>query len=315
MSATVVISQLRGIVNKANLMIPRLANIYPTDQQWESLETLSEQLVTAANQIKKDIRESKDSRGHRAWKESEKLRNQALACKGQLLTTSRLKQPPVFRRNIVTIFEGPKISKFDSEEIKARKVSTLHRCEQIRQLSPSGVVSWAISYAPSLWAAGEMPTDIFNCLLDDIEPDSRPPWPSIVGQTLHTLQEDDEALQKSSAYQAFLRGCRKRKHLYSYEQEGQQNQGHPSNGDREMQHIYTNSDPACINKLPKSFQTAVMQSQLWQWERRRGMETTGCLSTLFPKDNTQDVSLTIWCGNPEAYNINDEFGLQLAASS
>jgi hypothetical protein len=45
------------------------------------------------------------------------------------------------------------------------------------------------------------------------------------------------------------------------------------------------------------------------------MKTTGCLSTLFPKDNTQDVSLTIWCGNLEAYDINDEFGLELAASS
>ena len=45
------------------------------------------------------------------------------------------------------------------------------------------------------------------------------------------------------------------------------------------------------------------------------MKTTGCLSTLFPMDNTQDVSLTIWCGNAEAYNINDEFELELAHSS
>lgn len=45
------------------------------------------------------------------------------------------------------------------------------------------------------------------------------------------------------------------------------------------------------------------------------MNTTGCLVTLFPKDNTQDVSLTIWCGHEEGYNIKDEFGLELAVSS
>jgi hypothetical protein len=206
MSVTNVVSQLRGLVDKANSLTPKLSKIYPSEQQWEDLGSLSEQLAIAANKIKKDIRESKESRVQRAWKESEKLRSQALACKGELLTTGRLKLPPVFRRNIVTIFEGPKNSKFDSEETKLRKASTLQRCEQIRQLSPSGVVSWAISFAPTVWAAGSMPTDIFNCLLDDIEPDCRPSWPSIVRETLYILQEDEKALQHSAAYQEFLKG-------------------------------------------------------------------------------------------------------------
>jgi hypothetical protein len=260
MSVANVVSQLRGLVDKANTLIPKFAKVYPSEQQWEDLGSLSEQLAMAANKIKKDIRESKESRGQRAWKESEKLRSQALACKGELLTTGRLKLPPVFRRNIVTIFEGPKSSKFDSEENKLRKASTLQRCKQIRQLSPSGVVSWAISFAPTVWAAGSMPTDIFNCLLDDIEPDCRPSWPSVVRETLYILQEDEKALQHSEAYQEFLReydnpanpnsdcpeydnpanpnsDCRKRKRLYSYGQEMQPNQGHPSNGGRGMKNF------------------------------------------------------------------------------
>ncbi|KAJ5808883.1 hypothetical protein N7474_010152 [Penicillium riverlandense] len=325
MSVASVISQLRGLLDKANLLIPKLAKIYPNEQQWDALGDISEELAMAAKTIKKDIRESRVSRADRAWKDSEVLRSRALECKGELLTNGRLKLSPVFRRNIVTIFEGPKNSKFDSEETKIRKATTLQRCEQIRQLSPSGVISWAISFAPSVWAGGSMATDIFTCLLDEIEPDWRPSWPPIVRQTLHILLEDEDILQKSREYQDFLTSYdnsendepgrrRKRRRLDNIEQETQSNQGSPSNGSREMQHMYTNSDPACIEKLPESFRTAIRQSRLWKWERSKAMKTTGCLSTLFPMDNTQDVSLTIWCGNVEAYNINDEFELELAAS-
>ena len=143
-------------LNYGASLIPKLAKIYPNEQQWEDLGVLSEQLVMTANTMKKDIRESKESEQERAWRDSEELRSHAFACKGNLLTNGRLKLSPVFRRNIAAIFEGPKSSKFDSKETKIRKATTLQRCEQIRQLSPSGVVSWAVSFAPSVWAAGSM---------------------------------------------------------------------------------------------------------------------------------------------------------------
>lgn len=88
-----------------------------------------------------------------------------------------------------------------------------------------------------------------------------------------------------------------------------------NDGAIEMKHMYTNPEPACIDRLPEPFQKAVRESRLWKWERNQAMDTTGCLATLFPKDNTQDVSLTIWCGNYEAYHLNDVLGLQLAVSS
>lgn len=82
-----------------------------------------------------------------------------------------------------------------------------------------------------------------------------------------------------------------------------------------MKHMYTNPDPVCIDRLPGPFQTAVKESRLWKWERSQGMKTKSSLATLFPKDHTQDVSLTIWCGNHEAYHLHDVFRLQLARSS
>ncbi|KAJ6037881.1 hypothetical protein N7499_004135 [Penicillium canescens] len=206
MSAAAVVSQLRGLLEKANLLIPKVSKIYPNEEQWEALGDISKSLTTTATRMENKIRESKESRAERAWKESEKLRSHALACKGELLTNGRLKQPPVFRRNIITIFEGPKDSKFDSEDVKVRKALTRQRCEQIRQLSPSGVISWAMAYAPSLWAAGSMSMEIFTCLLDDIEPNQRPPWPSIVGETLHMLLDDEEFLSASLEYREFLKG-------------------------------------------------------------------------------------------------------------
>ncbi|OQE69869.1 hypothetical protein PENNAL_c0126G11276 [Penicillium nalgiovense] len=327
MSATAVVSQLRGLLEKANSLMPKISKIYPSEEQWAALGDISKSLKTTATRLENKIRESKESRAERAWKESEKLRSHALACKGELLTNGRLKQQPVFRRNIATIFEGPKDSKFDSEEVKVRKALTRQRCEQIRHLSPSGIISWAMAYAPSLWAAGSMSMDVFSCLLDDIEPDQHPPWPSIVGETLHKLLDDEEFLSASLEYREFMKAydclpdvCldrrRKRRRLDHGHNEGMtQGQISPLDEKREMKHMYTNPDPVCIDKLPEPFQTAVRESRLWKWERSQGMKTTSSLATLFPKDNTQDVSLTIWCGNHEAYHLHDVFGLQLAHSS
>ncbi|QSS61510.1 hypothetical protein I7I51_03685 [Histoplasma capsulatum] len=59
----------------------------------------------------------------------------------------------------------------------------------------------------------------------------------------------------------------------------------------------------------------VENSRLWKWERSQEMDTTGCLATLFPKDETQDVSFTIWCGHNDGYFLNDVFAVQRAISS
>lgn len=104
------------------------------------------------------------------------------------------------------MFEGPKDSKFDSEDIKLRKESTRKRSELIRGLSPDVVISWAMAFAPTLWGGGSMSLDVFTCLLDNIEPKLVQTWPPVIQDTLHMLMEDGESLKNSPNYQEFLKG-------------------------------------------------------------------------------------------------------------
>lgn len=84
----------------------------------------------------------------------------------------------------------------------------------------------------------------------------------------------------------------------------------------EMKDMYTNAPASNISKLPEPFRTAVQNSKLWNWERsEKELETTGCLATLFPKENRQDVSFTIWCGNDDGYRLTNFFGVQHGISS
>jgi hypothetical protein len=186
---------------------PKFGKVYPTDDQWNTLTELSLSFSEAAKKVEDEIWMLKESRTERAWKESEEHRLNAQSLRGDLFAKGRLKNSHIFRRNIVTIFEGPKDSKFDSEDLKIRKESTRKRCELIRGLTPDGVISWAVAFAPTLWTGGSMASDVFTCLLDDIEPELVQTWPPTIREMLHLLREDEEALQSCPDYDGFLKGC------------------------------------------------------------------------------------------------------------
>ncbi|EQL38000.1 hypothetical protein BDFG_01017 [Blastomyces dermatitidis ATCC 26199] len=61
----------------------------------------------------------------------------------------------------------------------------------------------------------------------------------------------------------------------------------------EMKYMFSNAPAGIISTLPEPFKKAVENSQLWKWERKHRLTKTGCLGTLFPRDEMQDVSLTI----------------------
>jgi len=83
-----------------------------------------------------------------------------------------------------------------------------------------------------------------------------------------------------------------------------------------MKYVYTNAPTSYISMLPEPFRTAIENSRLWKWERNQpGLDTTGCLSTVIPKGEGQDVSFSIWCGHDDGYRINDILGLQVAISA
>jgi hypothetical protein len=206
MSATVAVSQVKGLLEKTKQLKGKFSKIYPTNEQWDILSDLSLEFSEAAKAVENEIRQLKGSRTERAWKESEEHRLKAQSTRGDLFAKGRLKQPVIFRRNIVTIFEGPKDSKFDSEDQKLRKESTRKRSELIRRLSPDGLISWAMAFPPTVWAGGSMASDVFTCLLEDIEPELVQTWPPVIRDTLNILMEDEKALNKSAEYEAFLKG-------------------------------------------------------------------------------------------------------------
>jgi hypothetical protein len=91
--------------------------------------------------------------------------------------------------------------------------------------------------------------------------------------------------------------------------------GTANNLSTEMKNMYTNAPASNISKMPEPFRTAVQNSQQWKSERSQELETTGCWPSLFPKDDRQDVSFTIWCGNEDGEHLTKFFGGQLEISS
>lgn len=79
-----------------------------------------------------------------------------------------------------------------------------------------------------------------------------------------------------------------------------------------MQDIYTNSPASDIEKVPEPFKTAIQTSQQWKWERDEKMETTGCLTFIFPKNQLHDIGVTTSCANERAWHLIDMFGSQLS---
>lgn len=325
MSATIALSQLKGLLEKTKQLKEKFSKVYPTNEQWGTLSNLSLELSEAAKLLENEIRELKESRTERAWRESEEHRLKAQSTRGDLFAKGRLKQPVIFRRNIITIFEGPKDSKFDSEDQKFRKESTRKRCESIRRLSPDGVISWAMAFPPTVWAGGSMASDVFTCLLDDMEPELVQAWPKVIRDTLDLLMEDEESLKLSLEYGEFLKAIddplrkplqRKRRRVENNEEEKPAVSAPLYNERREIKYMCTNALASDISTMPEPFRTYLQNSRLWKWERSQEPElkTTGCLSTLFPESNEHDVTVTLFVGHEDGYSLNDVYGLQLATA-
>lgn len=207
MSSTIVVSQLNGLVQKVDQTRRKLHSLHPSNEQWQTLLDLGHGLHDAAFKLQQDLTTLHESRKARALKDSERYISHAQATKDELLAKGRLKSPVIFRRNITVIFEGPKISTFDSEETRIKKESTRKRCDTLRNLGADGLISWAIAYAPTAWALGTMASDIFECLLEDVEPVDNQEWPKLILETLHRLEEEEHMLQRSPEFKELLRGA------------------------------------------------------------------------------------------------------------
>ncbi|PSN59050.1 hypothetical protein BS50DRAFT_509234 [Corynespora cassiicola Philippines] len=321
MSVAALLSQLKGILVKTEQLQPKFGKVYPTDDQWETLTKLSLSLSEAARKVEDEIRMLRKSRTERAWRESKEHRLNAQSLRGDLFAKGRLKNSHIFRRNIVTIFEGPKDSKFDSEDLRIRKESTRKRCDLIRVLSPDGIISWAIAFAPTLWAGGSMASDVFTCLLHDIEPELVQPWPPKIRETLQLLREDEESLNNSPEYEEFLKGDQEKPNA---EDDGASPRESDNTGSAEdptkflnppkhagtipverleIEYRYSEAPITLIHRLGEPFASDIQSSKQWKWERALGGSTTDCLTVLSPKNQNQDISINILVGFEEGTQL------------
>lgn len=166
--------------------IAGLNDVPRTNDELSEMDALGKKFTIAATTIQARIA-------------SEKLMSSAQSDVAMLIKDAKLKRPAVFRKNIVAIYTGPRDSACDSDDVKSKKAVTRLRCERIKKLSPDGVVAWAASYSATSWAGGYMAKDIFDCLINDIEPDWAQNWPPVIQETLQKLWTD-EALKNSPEY-------------------------------------------------------------------------------------------------------------------
>ncbi|KAE8130819.1 hypothetical protein BDV38DRAFT_43030 [Aspergillus pseudotamarii] len=197
------ISQLKTIITKAEALERTVTNFMPKPDDWQEITNLSLRLNEVTFRIRQNVEDSKRLRKERYLKEAREVREQGKQYR-ENQTRKDLKKAPVFRRNIILIFGGPKESPFDGTTEKHRKEITRQRCAVLRSLNIDGILFWAMSYTPTSWSGGKMSWDLFYNLASDIEPNERQKWSPDLLETLIAIR--DEGLSGNAEYELFLTG-------------------------------------------------------------------------------------------------------------
>lgn len=197
------ISRLKTLIGSAESLENMLPNITPQLDDWGEIERLTAQLAEVASHIYRNVESSKQSRNKQVVEEAEAMKKQAKPYQDSL--ANNLPRAPIFRRNMIIIFEGPKESPFNNSTAeRRRKEVTRRRCDVLRSLNTDGLILWAISYAPTSWAGGKLSWAVFDELVGDIEPSERQVFPSDLVETLMMILERD--LSGNTEYERFLGG-------------------------------------------------------------------------------------------------------------
>jgi hypothetical protein len=201
------ITQLTAQISKLESLVRSLqdSSFHPSHHQYQILEALSLRLSAAAAELPAEIAALKERRKGPSSAQGGQLVAQVELSYRDLIATTKLKKPKIFAKSINLFFKGQSDSIVDSNAIKKRKQVTRDRCERICSLSPDGLISWAVAFANTTWEANMMSKDIFEYVLDHIEPDDCRVWPPDVYKILSGLGAE-EPLKDSQKYHAFLKG-------------------------------------------------------------------------------------------------------------
>jgi hypothetical protein len=196
------ISQLNTVVSTVEKAVSMVDSVSPTLDQLSKLTDLTSTLIKSASRLQRSIESTRYLRTRYVHNKSQGIKQQAKKYLDSL-ASGNLSRGAVFRRNIVLIFRGPNASSFDRADVRAAKDITRERCAILRSLNIDGVISWAISYHPTMWAGGNMSSDVFDYLVKDIEPDGRQIYPQKLLDMLTKLKDD---LLGNAEYERFLEG-------------------------------------------------------------------------------------------------------------
>lgn len=184
-------NRLNSIARELDTLNSAMRGISLSETDLQTLDTIAASLKDIVVVIESRTGSRKRLWTEQTWKNSEQHRLKAQHMVATVLSSGKLRNPAVFRRNIKLIYVGPPQSEFDSKDATWRKDVIHKRCSRIQQLSPDGIVSWAIAYPPTTWGPCFMPNDTFDCLIEDIEPRDRKKWPEAVTETLSRLKRGE----------------------------------------------------------------------------------------------------------------------------
>ena len=199
------IEQITSLVNHLELSTLDLSSTAFVKNELHELTRIADKLHDITVAIKRRTGSFTPSLEDSTWEGTADLRIKSQSAIAYLLSNGKLKNRSTFLRNIQLIFNGPKHDALDSKVTVQKKKSTQKKCQKIRELSTDGILSWAISYEPSLWTGGVLTNNMFDCLLEDIDPKSTLPWPTSIREELQGLLSHD-ALENSSTYNSFANG-------------------------------------------------------------------------------------------------------------
>ncbi|KAL4934961.1 hypothetical protein BDV06DRAFT_207925 [Aspergillus oleicola] len=312
------ISQLKSLITKAERLEDTFRKLAPGRDDWREIEALTSNLAGVTSRISHNVESFRFSRMKHSLSQVEKMKKDA---KVHLInSTEKAQIRSVFRRNIVLIFQGAKVSPFDSQTEQHRKCITSQRCAILRELNVDGLISWAISYTPTSWSGGKMAWDVFDELVGDIEPCERKVWPPVLIDTLKVMK--DMELPDSSEYEVFLKIAE----TPSVHQEPRKKYNRhldlliqpdipPLLSDLD-QYINVPSIPRqnVLNFLPQPFLDAVCASKRWADEVKTGRSAvTNCI-TLFCSRDTDDGLIVAKIGYVHSFRLAEQlcFGQPIA---
>ena len=207
MSIHTAILDLEALARKAEYAMEKFSSmeVQPTREEYHAFESLDLRFSEMVVKFSEKINCFKDVHADWVVSEGKAFRSRAESARTDLMVGGQPKSLATFKRNLLLVFEGPRDSALDSKSVTSRNKQTRTRCTRIRCLSPSGIITWAAAFPPTLWAAGFMKDLAFDYLVEDMESDQTQAWPVKLREVLHAFGAE-EPLKGSSKYLEFIQG-------------------------------------------------------------------------------------------------------------